>query len=477
MILRISAERRTKRAQIALLLDRASVYSATIVAATNDTPWNWQRIMSPAHPANAEVRVQAASQSKLPEALVAKYRRVREQTAALCDVLSAEDATVQSMADASPAKWHLAHTTWFFDEFLLRPASGASVASDGWRYLFNSYYQSVGPMHVRAQRGLLSRPGLAQVLDYRRRVDAQMEGLIEATQTDSNIAQRVILGLNHEQQHQELILTDIQHLFWLNPLQPAYRAHGHERASADVTPPLRFIRCSEGKVQVGHGNRGFAFDNEMPRHDVLLHPHTLANRLVTNGEFLEFVRGNGYRTPTLWLSAGWDTVQRQAWDRPLYWSADLQTRFTLDGPQTIEPQAPVCHLSFYEADAFARWAGARLPTEFEWESHATALAVEGNFLESGALRPVAIAAAADTVPLQMFGDVWEWTSSPYVGYPGFKTASGAIGEYNGKFMSDQWVLRGGSCATPREHIRTTYRNFFPANARWQFAGMRLAKDA
>ena len=418
--------------------------------------------------------MRTANQSKLPEALVVKYRRVREQTVALCKALSAEDATVQSMPDASPAKWHLAHTTWFFDEFLLRPAHGKSVESDGWRYLFNSYYQSVGPMHTRAQRGLLSRPGVAQVMDYRKRVDAQMERLIDDTPADSKVAQCVILGLNHEQQHQELILTDIQHLLWLNPLQPAYR--GHEHASADIAAPLRFIRASEGMMQIGHGGRTFAFDNEMPRHDVLLHAHAFANRLVTNGEFLEFVHDDGYRKPTLWLSAGWDTVQRQAWDRPLYWSADLQTRFSLDGPQAIDSHAPVCHLSFYEADAFARWASARLPTEFEWEHHATALAVEGNFLESGALQPVAIIDDSGIDPLQMYGDVWEWTSSPYVGYPGFKAAAGAIGEYNGKFMSDQWVLRGGSCVTPHDHMRATYRNFFPAPARWQFAGMRLAKD-
>ncbi|MGH8041146.1 MAG: ergothioneine biosynthesis protein EgtB [Rudaea sp.] len=431
--------------------------------------------LSPGQPQAAADRTPAENRNGLSAALSEKYRRVRGQTVALCAALSAEDATVQSMPDASPAKWHLAHTTWFFDEFVLRAAHGGSVAPEVWRYLFNSYYQLVGPMHTRSQRGLLSRPGLAQVLDYRERVDAQMERLIDGMQPDNTVAERVILGLNHEQRHQELILTDIQHLLWLNPLQPAYR--GRAQTIARTAAPLRFVRGSDGLAQIGHCGCTFAFDNEQPRHDVLLHPHALANRLVSNGEYLEFVREKGYRTPTLWLAAGWDTVQQQAWGRPLYWSADLQTRFTLDGQRPLDPHAPVCHLSFYEADAFARWAGARLPTEFEWEVAAASVAMDGNFLEGGALQPLAAAGDVGDHPLQMYGDVWEWTCSPYVGYPGFKPTSGAIGEYNGKFMSDQWVLRGGSCATPRDHMRATYRNFFPAHARWQFAGVRLARDA
>ncbi|MDR3386091.1 MAG: ergothioneine biosynthesis protein EgtB [Rudaea sp.] len=410
------------------------------------------------------------------ERLAEKYRRVREQTVALCAGLSAEDAVVQSMPSASPAKWHLAHTTWFFDEFVLHPARGQHIASDSWRYLFNSYYQSIGPMQARPQRGLLSRPPLGQVLEYRRRVDEEVGKAISTMAGDKALADAVTLGLNHEQQHQELILTDIKHLFWRNPLQPAYRDRA-PAAGGRNSMPLRFLRGEEGMGRIGHAGSGFAFDNELPQHAVVLHPHALANRLVTNAEFREFIEAGGYRTPTLWLAEGWDTVQREAWDRPLYWSTDMHSAFTLDGVQELDAHAPVCHVSFFEADAFARWAQARLPTEAEWERRAMTSRSDGNFLESDVLQPRAAEADTGANPLQMFGDAWEWTSSPYTGYPGYKALPGALGEYNGKFMNGQWVLRGGSCVTPRDHIRATYRNFFAPAERWQFAGVRLARDA
>ena len=411
--------------------------------------------------------------------LVEKYRLVRAQTMTLCAALSAEDAVVQSMPAASPAKWHLAHTTWFFDEFVLRPR-GVGVASDSWRYLFNSYYQSIGPMQARPQRGLLSRPSLAEVLDYRKRVDDlilddRTWSAISNVPHGATLADVLLLGLNHEQQHQELILTDIKHLFGLNPLQPAYRSRA--RSVTGVGTQLRFLRGDAGVAEIGHNARGFAFDNESPRHAVMLHAHALANRPATNAEYSQFIRDDGYRTPSLWLSEGWECVQRESWNRPLYWSADLQSAFTLDGVQELDANAPVCHVSFFEADAFARWAQARLPTEAEWETRATTIDTDGNFLEDDILQPRTAAKESNADPVQMFGDVWEWTASPYVGYPGFKAAPGALGEYNGKFMCGQWVLRGGSCVTPRDHIRATYRNFFGPADRWQFAGVRLAKDA
>ena len=406
---------------------------------------------------------------------IARYRHVRDATLALCAGLQPEDVVVQSMPDASPAKWHLAHTTWFFEQFLLGREPGYAPLHPQWSYLFNSYYQSVGPMHARTQRGLLSRPTLAEVLDYRARIDERMSALLARDQGDVELAAIFELGLNHEQQHQELLLTDIKHLFSLNPLQPAFR----ERAAASpgsASVPLRFLRGREGIVQIGHAGEGFAFDNESPRHRVLLHAHALANRAVTNAEYRAFIEDGGYRTPTLWLSEGWDVVRREDWSRPLYWSEDLQGEFTLAGMQPLDPPAPVCHVSFYEADAFARWAGARLPLESEWESAAQGLAIEGNFGDGGALHPLPAHGDAD-VFMQMFGDVWEWTCSPYVAYPGYRPAAGAIGEYNGKFMCGQWVLRGGSCATPDGHVRESYRNFFYPGARWQFSGIRLAKDA
>jgi len=405
------------------------------------------------------------------------YQRVRDATLALCATLAPEDTVAQSMPDASPAKWHLAHTTWFFEQFLLAHFDpGYRRFHEGWDFLFNSYYQTVGPMHARPQRGLLTRPTLREINAYRAHVDAAMRALLDHRGNDPEVIARVTLGLNHEQQHQELLLTDIQHLFSLNPLQPVFR---EALPAVKMEPvPLRFIAGKQGIAEVGHAGRNFAYDNETPRHRALLHPHAIANRCVTNAEFLEFIADGGYRNPALWLSEGWDTVQRERWLHPLYWDDALETTFTLGGRRAIETSAPVCHVSFFEADAFARWAGARLPTEVEWEVVAPQLPVEGNFADSGALRPLPSRAQADPErPLQMFGDVWEWTSSPYVGYPGYRPAGGALGEYNGKFMCGQWVLRGGSCATPAGHVRASYRNFFSPGARWQFSGIRLARDA
>ena len=416
--------------------------------------------------------------NRLPDdvgAAVAAYRQVRDATCALCDTLALEDTVAQSMPDASPTKWHLAHTTWFFEQFVLAhfdPAYHRFRA--GWDFLFNSYYQTVGPMHARPQRGLLTRPTLREIFDYRAHVDAAVCALLRARAGDVELAARVVLGLNHEQQHQELLLTDIQHLFSLNPLQPAFRALPpvlHADAAA-----LRFIDGLPGIVEIGHAGDGFAYDNESPRHRALLHAHAIASRCVTNAEFREFITAGGYRNHALWLSEGWDTVRRERWSHPLYWDDELATTFSLAGRCAIDPAAPVCHVSYFEADAFARWAGARLPTEFEWEALARTQPAAGNFVGSGALRPLPAVADGSSRPLQMFGDVWEWTSSPYVGYPGYQPAAGALGEYNGKFMCGQWVLRGGSCATPADHIRATYRNFFPPAARWQFSGIRLARD-
>lgn len=405
--------------------------------------------------------------------LQARFLRVRRATLALCRDLAPEDTVVQSMPETSPAKWHLAHTSWFFDQFLLPER----VAPPQWAYLFNSYYQAVGPMHERTRRGLLSRPPLDEVLAYRERIDERVQELILR---GLGAAQESVLslGLQHEQQHQELLLTDIKHLFSLNPLQPVFRAPLPHANSAAV-PPLRFAAGREGIVEIGHDGAGFAFDNERPRHRSLLHPHAIADRLVTNGEYLEFIRDGGYGNAGLWLSDGWNAVRERGWQRPLYWSEDLASQFTLGGRVALDLAAPVCHVSFFEADAFARWAGLRLPTEAEWERAAAALPDRsGNFVESGALQPLplenAVAAAA---PRQMFGDVWEWTSSPYVGYPGYRPLPGALGEYNGKFMCGQWVLRGGSCATPADHIRASYRNFFYPADRWQFMGFRLGRDA
>jgi ergothioneine biosynthesis protein EgtB len=404
---------------------------------------------------------------------IARFMRIRRQTLALCAGLSPEDLLVQSMPDASPGKWHLAHTTWFFEQFVLGHDPAYRSPNPAWYYLFNSYYESVGPMHARPQRGLISRPTLEQIRDYRSRIDEAVGELI-VQGIDATLAARIELGLQHEQQHQELLLTDIKHAFWCNPLHPVYR--DAPAVVAERKPlSMRFMPGREGPVDIGHpAGNGFAYDNETPRHRTWLPAHALANRLVTNGEYLAFIREGGYREASLWLSDGWATVQREGWQRPLYWQEDLSSEFTLAGVRALEPQAPVCHLSHFEADAFARWAGARLPTEAEWEDAAANVSMTGNFQEDHRFHPT-ITPHGDGLQ-QMYGDVWEWTASAYVSYPGFKTLPGALGEYNGKFMNGQWVLRGGSCATPRDHIRASYRNFFPPHARWQFAGIRLGQD-
>ena len=402
--------------------------------------------------------------------LTQQYLEARSVMPRLCAPLAPEDAVVQSMPDVSPSKWHLAHVTWFFEQFILREYSDDYVSlDDRYHYLFNSYYYTAGQMHARPRRGLLSRPTLAEILDYRAHVDTAMQALLEASGDNPDLRFRTVLGMHHEQQHQELFLTDIKHVLSCNPLQPAYDAS--LPAPDDIAPTtLRFMDGLTGIHRVGADGDGFCFDNETPRHDALLHPHSIGSRLVTNGEYREFIDAGGYAASDLWLSDGWATVNERGWDRPLYWSEGLDSEFTLGGLRDINPAAPVTHVSYYEADAFARWAGARLPTEFEWETAAQAVGRDGNFMESGYLHPVP--STAD----QFFGDVWEWTSSSYAPYPGFVPLEGSLGEYNGKFMCNQMTVRGGSCATSRSHIRASYRSFFYPDARWQFLGFRLAKD-
>lgn len=423
-------------------------------------------------------------------ALSEAYRSTRALSRALAAPLSAEDQGVQSMPDASPAKWHLAHTTWFFETFLLAPFLPDWQPYDArWGFLFNSYYEQVGERHPRPQRGLLSRPSVAEIARYRGAVDQAMGELLAGPSgTNAEVAALVRLGINHEQQHQELLLTDILHAFSCNPLRPAYRSTPLPPATpqeAARLAPTRWVSYPGGLREIGHAGRAFAFDNESPRHIVFLRPFRLASRPVSNGEWLAFIADDGYRRPELWLSDGWAAVQAEGWRAPLYWhpddAGDWRT-MTLYGPQALDPEAPVCHVSFYEADAFARWAGKRLPTEGEWEFAAAGVPVAGNLLGTRALelcplqpRPAA-AAVAGAPPRQLFGDVWEWTQSAYAPYPGFRPAAGAVGEYNGKFMCNQMVLRGGSCATPASHVRATYRNFFYPHQRWQFSGLRLAED-
>ena len=411
------------------------------------------------------------TETTFPEDLVAKYQRVRAASVSICEPLEIEDYVVQTMLDASPPKWHLAHTTWFFETFLLKPhLTGYSEFHPRYNYLFNSYYEAIGKRHPRPQRGLLSRPTVKQVYDYRAHVDAAMADLIEQT---ADIEPLLRLGLHHEQQHQELLFTDFKHTLALNPLRPAYQVAPAEPAAS--SGPVRWIDFPGGIVEVGHQGSGFCFDNERPRHQVLLQPYRLADRLVTNGEFIEFIEDGGYETVRHWLSMGWATVQEQGWEAPLYWEKvdGRWHSFTLNGLQPVDEAEPVCHVSYFEADAFAAWAGKSLATEAEWETAAAPQPVDGNFYDSGRLRPAA--AAEGPQVRQLYGDVWEWTSSSYSAYPGFRAPGGAVGEYNGKFMCNQYVLRGGSCVTSADHIRPTYRNFFPPEARWQFSGIRLAE--
>ncbi|WP_406697148.1 ergothioneine biosynthesis protein EgtB [Singulisphaera sp. Ch08] len=413
--------------------------------------------------------------------LAMRYDEVRRRTSSLCAPLETEDYVVQSMPDASPAKWHLAHTSWFFETFVLKAASADEVVSEKYAYLFNSYYNAIGERTPRAERGLLSRPTVAEVYRYRAAVDERMRTLLE--RADEPLLRRlgatIVLGLNHEQQHQELILTDLKYLFSRNPLRPVYR-EARLVGGAEASP-LRWQRFEEGLRQIGHEDNGFAFDNEMPRHSVFVQSFQLADRLVTNEEFRVFVDDGGYDQPRFWLSDGWNARQSHGWTAPLYWerAEDQQWRImTLAGLRDLEPNEPVCHVSYYEADAFARWAVARLPSEAEWEVAAEGAEVRGNLLEEEHFHPQPLARDRTEAGLhQLFGDVWEWTRSPYSPYPGYRPAPGALGEYNGKFMCNQMVLRGGSCATPRSHIRSTYRNFFPPDARWQFSGIRLANDS
>jgi ergothioneine biosynthesis protein EgtB len=408
-------------------------------------------------------------------ALLQRYREIRAATLALCEGLSAEDCALQSMPDASPTKWHLAHTSWFFETFVLEPQIERFEPFDPhFRVLYNSYYVQVGDRHPRPERGLISRPDLARVRAYRAHVDAAIERWAADARPDAGVLDLFELGLHHEQQHQELILTDLKHLLSRNPMHPVYRAHAPAQASRSAA--LGWVAFAPGMREIGHRGAGFCFDNELPRHRVYLDGFELATRLVTNAEYLAFIQDGGYRRPELWLSDGWDALSAQRWEAPLYWHREGARWhvFTLHGPIEIDPAEPVAHLSYYEADAYARWAGARLPSEAEWEVAADALAPEGNFVESGHLHPMA--AAPDAPGLQqLYGDLWEWTASAYLGYPGYRPAAGAVGEYNGKFMVNQFVLRGGSCATPLSHIRASYRNFFPPAARWQFSGIRLAR--
>jgi dimethylhistidine N-methyltransferase len=405
---------------------------------------------------------------------MSRYRTVRAASEALTRSLTPEDQAAQSMPDASPSKWHLAHTSWFFETFLLAPRlAGYKVFDARFAYLFNSYYEALGPRQPRPQRGLLTRPSLADVMAYRAHVDAGMARLLEAP--DPEIGALVELGLAHEEQHQELILMDILHLFASSPLKPAY-APPRPLAEAGAAAPHGFLDVEGGLVEIGHGGAGFSFDNETPRHKVWLEPYRLADRLVTNGEWRAFMADGGYERPELWHSDGWARARAEGWRAPLYWEeADGDWRvMTLHGLRPLEPAAPVCHVSWYEASAYAAWAGARLPTEAEWEHAAAGLAPVGRFLGSGRLDG-APAGGGEGLK-QMFGDLWEWTGSAYSPYPGFRPAPGAVGEYNGKFMAGQYVLRGGAVATPAGHVRASYRNFFYPHQRWMFSGVRLAKD-
>lgn len=407
------------------------------------------------------------------------YLNVRQQSEALCAPLTREDYVIQTAPEASPAKWHLAHASWFFETFLLKAYQpGYAEFHPRFGYLFNSYYEQIGKFHPRQERGFLSRPGVDDILRYRAHVDEHMLTLLQRAGDDvwPALQQRLEIGLNHEQQHQELLLTDIKLNFSANPLRPAYRDDLPETSPA-VALPLHWIALPGGIHEIGHQGSGFAYDNEKPRHRVYLNAFRLASRPVTNGEFLAFMQDGGYDNPAFWLSDGWATSRRLHWSSPQYWESQDGTwrHFTLGGMRPLNLEEPVCHVSYYEADAYAAWAGKRLPTEAEWEIAARGVAVGGNLRDSGRLHP------APALPgeglLQMYGDVWEHTASPYQAYPGFRLADGALGEYNGKFMCNQMVLRGGACVTAADHVRATYRNFFYPHDRWQFQGIRLAEDA
>ena len=412
-------------------------------------------------------------------ALAEAYVDARRTTEAICSPLEVEDYVIQAMADASPAKWHLGHVSWFFETFLLMPHfTGYQPRNPQYKYMFNSYYNAVGPQFSRADRGDLSRPTVAEVYRYRKHVDEEMVSLIETTGPErlETLGPVMELGVNHEQQHQELLVTDLKYNLSVNPLRPAY--HDVKLPRGASTPPSQWVDFDEGVHSIGHDRTGFAFDNEWPRHQTYNRPYRLASRLVTNGEYLEFMEAGGYDSADLWLSDGWKVAQAQGWRAPLYWEqVDGEWWVqTMSGMQPVDEHGPVAHVSYYEAEAYARWRDVRLPTEHEWEHAAEGEPMQGNLLESGLYHPVPAAGNGQRLQ-QLFGDLWEWTQSPYSPYPGFRPLEGGLGEYNGKFMVNQMVLRGGSCATPGSHIRATYRNFFPPDARWQFSGIRLADDA
>jgi ergothioneine biosynthesis protein EgtB len=411
--------------------------------------------------------------------LLARYAGVRQFSEALCETLVPEDYVIQTMPEMSPTKWHLAHTSWFFETFVLKPhLPGYKPLHPAYAFLFNSYYNAAGKMHARPQRGLISRPTVSETFAYRNHVDALVRQLLETAEPEAleRLAPLITLGLNHEQQHQELIQTDIKHVFWMNPLRPVFREQ--KAVQHCDAGPAEWRHYPESVYYIGHHGKGFCFDNETPRHGVFLQEFALASRLVTNREYLGFIEEDGYKRPEFWLSLGWNTVKERGWDAPLYWEKQKSEwwSMTLGGMRKIVLDEPVCHVSYFEADAFARWANARLPEEAEWEMASFSVPVDGHFAESGRFHPMPLFRHGLSERLsQMFGDVWQWTQSSYSPYPGYKTAAGALGEYNGKFMCNQYVLRGASCATPRSHARRTYRNFFPPEARWQFTGIRLAR--
>lgn len=410
-----------------------------------------------------------------------RFAEIRGVTMKLIEPLETEDFIIQSHEDVSPAKWHIAHTTWFFERMILKEFKSNYVEfNPAFDFLFNSYYNTIGPYQPRHQRGVLSRPTVNQVIEYRNYVDQQVYNLLDesASETKKEIEALIYMGLQHEQQHQELILMDIKYNFFVNPLFPTYAQT--EKRPLSKQQESQFVEFDGGLVEIGHDGNGFAFDNESPRHKVWLEPFKLATKPVTNGEFLEFINSGGYEKPEYWLSDGWSIVKDYNWKAPLYWLKDTEEKwqiFTLAGIQDLELDEPVSHISFYEADAFSRWKGKRLPTEAEWEYASQSVAIRGNTMDDGVYHPVANCDDLQSSSLsKMFGDVWEWTASAYSPYPGSKPLEGALGEYNAKFMCNQMILRGGSCATPVNHIRETYRNFFPPEKRWQFSGFRLAED-
>jgi ergothioneine biosynthesis protein EgtB len=412
--------------------------------------------------------------------LLARFREVRDFSERLCETLEPEDCVVQSMPDVSPTKWHLAHTSWFFETFILKvwmPSYRTVVPQ--YAYLFNSYYNAAGDMHRRDLRGLISRPTVVETYRFRQSIDAHIQELLESADDEllDEMEPVFTIGLHHEQQHQELLVTDIKNVFSHNPLHPIFRPR-EERQEQRKVAPASYLNFEETILEIGHDGRGFSYDNEGPRHRALVPAFSLATRPVTNGEYLAFIEAGGYERPEYWLSLGWTTANEQRWQAPLYWMKwdGRWWNFTLSGMRPVDETEPVTHVSHFEADAFATWSGARLPTEFEWEGAVAGVPIEGNFVGTERFHPAPVAAQGNGKLQQIYGDVWEWTRSAYLPYPGYRAAPGALGEYNGKFMSNQMVLRGGSCATSQSHIRPTYRNFFQPEKRWQFTGIRLAQD-